>query len=140
MSPEYSTEGEGPDAAGAELAQDEAGLEEDVVGVVCCFSRGDADNGGDSGSADDTLEGGAKLVAFAAVEEGVEFPLKLVVFLPFTPADPSFPGGVSTDSGMATVGPCGEGNASEFPLFVVVAGFDVMLKGDSFRLISRFGG
>lgn len=45
-----------------------------MVGVPCCLSRGDAERGGDRGSAEEALEGGAKLTALEA-EDGAELPL-----------------------------------------------------------------
>lgn len=69
-SPEYSSEEE-------EVVEDEEEdeeEEEEVVGVPCCLSRGEAERGGDRGSAEEALEGGAKLAALEA-EEGAELPL-----------------------------------------------------------------
>lgn len=67
-SPEYSSEEEEVD----EDEEDEE--EEEVVGVPCCLSRGEAERGGDRGSAEEALEGGAKLAALEA-EDGAELPL-----------------------------------------------------------------
>lgn len=99
-SPEYTREDE-------ELDEEEE--EDEVVGVACSLSLGDADRGGDRGSAEDVFEGGAKLVALEE-EEGAEFPLKGG----FLPPAPSAPGGVSTDSGMTTcrAPPCDGGKLS----------------------------
>lgn len=69
-SPEYNSEEEEVD----EDEEDEEEEEEEVVGVPCCLSRGEAERGGDRGSAEEALEGGAKLVALEA-EEGAELPL-----------------------------------------------------------------
>lgn len=67
-SPEYSSEEE-------EVDEDEEEEEdEEVVGVPCCLSRGEAERGGDRGSAEEALEGGAKLAALEA-EDGAELPL-----------------------------------------------------------------
>ncbi len=68
-SPEYSSEEEEVDEE-----DDEEEEEEEVVGVPCCLSRGEAERGGDRGSAEQALEGGAKLAALEA-EDGAEFPL-----------------------------------------------------------------
>lgn len=104
--------------------------------MPCCFSRGEAERGGDRGSVDEALEGGAKLAALEA-EDGVELPLYGGFLTP--PAPPSVPGGVRTESGIATCSdpPWGEGKVLWGP---GAAGLEVMLYGDSFLEISLLGG
>lgn len=67
-SPEYSSEEEEVDE------EEEEEDEEEVVGVPCCLSRGEAESGGDRGSAEEALDGGTKLAALEA-EDGAELPL-----------------------------------------------------------------
>lgn len=71
-SPEYSIEEEEVDEDEDEEEEEEE--VEEVVGVPCCFSRGEAERGGDKGSAEEALEGGAKLTALEA-DDGAELPL-----------------------------------------------------------------
>lgn len=71
-SPEYNSEEEEVDEDEEEDEEEEE--EEEVVGVPCCLSRGEADRGGDKGSAEEALDGGAKLAALEA-EDGAELPL-----------------------------------------------------------------
>lgn len=136
-SPEYSSEEEEEvEEVVDDDEEDEDEVDEVVVGVPCCLSRGDAERGGDSGSAEDALDGGARLMALEA-DAGAELPLYGGFLTP--PAPPSFPGGVRTESGMETCNepPWGEGKFSCVPR--AVAGL-VMLYGDSFLEISRLGG
>lgn len=84
------------------------------MGVPCCLSRGEAERGGESGSAGVELEGGTKLPVVALDTEVGALLLLPLLLLPLKlgfllPPPPSAPGGVRTESGMDTCRPAGGG-------------------------------